>query len=94
MNRFLSWHGFQPIARLSFGIYLLHFLVVFHRIFTVKDVYILRDSLLVNILLKQCRNNFNSYYFGIFLDPKLDYRHHERHIFGLHFLLIDRKAVY
>lgn len=39
LNRFLSWHGFQPLARLSFGIYLTHFLVITHRCFAVKDTY-------------------------------------------------------
>jgi peptidoglycan/LPS O-acetylase OafA/YrhL len=50
LNRFLSWHGFQPLARLSFGIYLLHSLVVFHRIYTIKEVYVMTDSLMVNKL--------------------------------------------
>ena len=38
-NKILSWQGFQPIARLSFGIYLLHNLVVSHRVFSVKNTY-------------------------------------------------------
>ena len=48
LNRFLSWHGFRPIARLSFHIYLIHYLVVFYRIFTVKEVYAMSDKLMVS----------------------------------------------
>ena len=38
-NKVLCWQGFQPVARVSFGIYLLHTLVVIHRVISVKDNY-------------------------------------------------------
>jgi hypothetical protein len=69
LNRCLSWYGFQPLARLSFGIFLLHTLVIFYRIFTVRDIYVMTDSLMVNKLSinkkKSSKHNFLINFFTV-----------------------------
>ena len=46
-NQILSARLFQPLSRLSFGIYLLHYLVVLRRIFIVKQTEFIDDSIMV-----------------------------------------------
>lgn len=43
-----SWYGFQVVSRLSFGIYILHFIPLSYRMFSVRDTYVMTDKLLVS----------------------------------------------
>jgi hypothetical protein len=43
VNRFLSIRLLQPIAKLSYGIYLLRLPTIFHRIFTIRYAYVMTD---------------------------------------------------
>jgi hypothetical protein len=49
MNYLLSWYNFQPFARLSFGFFMIHFMVIFRRIFTVRETVVMYDSVMVSI---------------------------------------------
>ncbi|XP_054155916.1 nose resistant to fluoxetine protein 6-like [Oppia nitens] len=44
LNKILSWYILRPIARLSFGIYILHYLVIMNRIFTNHYTYNMTDK--------------------------------------------------
>lgn len=43
LNQLLSWSGFVPLSRLSFGIFLTHLLVLNYRYFSIKQTQIWND---------------------------------------------------
>lgn len=49
IEKIFSIRLFQFLSRLTFGIYLLHFIPLSHRLFTVRDTYVMTDKLLVSI---------------------------------------------
>ena len=55
VNRFLSWEGFEPLARLTYTTYLVHMTVIavinIKQNFTVEvsDLYAVRHSLIVRL---------------------------------------------
>ncbi|UXI22525.1 Nose resistant to fluoxetine protein 6 [Sarcoptes scabiei] len=51
IERIFSLSLFRFLSRLSFGIYLLHFIPLSHRLFTVRDTYMMTDKVLFEIIL-------------------------------------------
>ncbi|XP_054155968.1 nose resistant to fluoxetine protein 6-like [Oppia nitens] len=51
LNTILTWPIFRPLARLSFGIYILHYMVVMHRIFTNQYTYEMTDKYMFEHLI-------------------------------------------
>nr|XP_027194182.1 uncharacterized protein LOC113788916 [Dermatophagoides pteronyssinus] len=51
IEKIFSIRLFQFLSRLTFGIYLLHFLSLSHRLFTVRDTYVMTDKLLFEFIL-------------------------------------------
>ena len=57
VNRFLSWEGFEPLARLTYTTYLVHMTVMavlnVKQNFTVSvsDIYAVRHSFLYHLIL-------------------------------------------
>ncbi|KAH7639865.1 acyltransferase family 3-like protein [Dermatophagoides farinae] len=51
IEKIFSIRLFQFLSRLTFGIYLLHFLPLAHRLFTVRDSYVMTDKLLFEFIL-------------------------------------------
>lgn len=49
VQRFLEWHPFQAVSRLSYSYFMVHILVVFYRIFSVREVYAMTNSMMVSI---------------------------------------------
>ncbi|CAG2182840.1 unnamed protein product, partial [Oppiella nova] len=47
MDYLLSWPNFQPFSRLSFSFFMIHFMVVIRRVFTVKETITMSDGLLI-----------------------------------------------
>lgn len=47
LNRLLSWSNFQPFARLSFSFYMVHYMVIIRRIFSVRYVFLMTDGLMI-----------------------------------------------
>jgi hypothetical protein len=63
VNSFLSIKLLQPIARLSYGIYLLRLPTIFHKIFSIRYTYIMTDFETVSSFdLYVKRNSLNSQY--------------------------------
>ena len=51
VERIFSFGIFRVMSRLSFGIYLLHFIPLTHRLFTVRDTYVMTDKLLFEYIV-------------------------------------------
>ncbi|KAJ6224273.1 hypothetical protein RDWZM_002818 [Blomia tropicalis] len=47
VQRFLEWHPFQVLSRLSYSYFMVHILIVYYRIFSVKEVYAMTNSLML-----------------------------------------------
>ncbi|XP_054166038.1 nose resistant to fluoxetine protein 6-like [Oppia nitens] len=72
LNMILSWSGFRPLARLSFGIYLLHFLVIGHRIFDIKYTHVSNDRTMWRyIVIDLMCNVIIAYIFYILIEAPL-----------------------
>ena len=46
-QRFLEWQPFQTLSRLSYSYFMVHVITIFYRIFSVKEVYAMTNSLMV-----------------------------------------------
>lgn len=48
VEQIFSLSFFRILSRLSFGIYLLHFIPLSHRLFAVRDTYVMTSKILVS----------------------------------------------
>lgn len=54
LNHVLSWSGFVPLSRLSFGIFLTHMLILNYRYFSIKQTQTWNDFDFVSCLIVFC----------------------------------------
>lgn len=53
VQRFLEWRPFQTVSRLAYSYFMVHILVVFYRIFSVREVFAMDNSQMVRRSLCQ-----------------------------------------
>ncbi|XP_054161210.1 nose resistant to fluoxetine protein 6-like [Oppia nitens] len=47
LDYLLSWPNFQPLSRLTFSFFMIHFMIIIRRVFTVKETITMTDGLMM-----------------------------------------------